>query len=72
MRKKIVGEQQQTAALSFESFGFKYGMPIDADFVFDVRCLPNPFWQPKLRSHTGQEAPVQAFLGAQPGPCHAQ
>ncbi|WP_053980409.1 RNase adapter RapZ [Marinagarivorans algicola] len=66
IRKKIVGETRTTAALSFESFGFKYGMPVDADFVFDVRCLPNPFWKPELRSHTGLEAPVQAFLTEQP------
>lgn len=66
IRKKIVGETRNTAALSFESFGFKYGMPVDADFVFDVRCLPNPFWKPELRSHTGLEAPVQAFLAEQP------
>lgn len=66
IRKKIVGETSNTAALSFESFGFKYGMPIDADFVFDVRCLPNPFWKPELRGHTGLEAPVQAFLSEQP------
>lgn len=66
IRKKVVGEQTPGAALSFESFGFKYGMPIDADFVFDVRCLPNPFWKPELRNTTGQEAPVQTFLAEQP------
>lgn len=66
MRKKVVGEQQHNAALSFESFGFKYGMPVDADFVFDVRCLPNPFWKPELRGHTGLEDCVQDFLRAQP------
>ncbi len=66
VRKKIVAEETQGAALSFESFGFKYGMPIDADFVFDVRCLPNPFWKPELRGFTGQEPEVQKFLGEQP------
>jgi UPF0042 nucleotide-binding protein len=66
VRKKVVGENFPSAALSFESFGFKYGMPIDADFVFDVRCLPNPFWKPELRNHTGLEEPVQKFLSEQP------
>ena len=66
MRKKLVGDQQHNAALSFESFGFKYGMPVDADFVFDVRCLPNPFWKPALRNHTGLEPCVQSFLKEQP------
>lgn len=66
IRKKIAGEQGQSTALCFESFGFKYGMPVDADFVFDVRCLPNPFWKPELRNHTGTEEPVQDFLSSQP------
>ncbi|MDZ7922559.1 MAG: RNase adapter RapZ [Marinagarivorans sp.] len=66
VRKKIVAEETQGAALSFESFGFKYGMPVDADFVFDVRCLPNPFWKPELRGFTGQEPEVQKFLTEQP------
>lgn len=66
IRKKVVGEDSKSAALSFESFGFKYGMPVDADFVFDVRCLPNPFWKPELRGFTGLEEPVQAFLSEQP------
>lgn len=44
------------------SFGFKYGSPIDADFVFDVRILPNPHWQPELRSKTGQDEEIKAFF----------
>ena len=48
--------------LLFESFGFKDGIPIDADFVFDVRCLPNPHWQPELRPFTGRDPQVAAFL----------
>jgi RNase adapter protein RapZ len=66
LRKKVIGSQSGQAALSFESFGFKYGVPADADFVFDVRCLPNPFWQPTLRNHTGEEDLVAEFLRAQP------
>jgi UPF0042 nucleotide-binding protein len=52
--------------LLFESFGFKYGIPLDADLVFDVRCLPNPHYDPHLRPFTGRDAPVRAFLEAQP------
>lgn len=53
-------------SLLFESFGFKYGVPSDADLVFDVRCLPNPHWQPELRTLTGRENAVIRFLEAQP------
>lgn len=49
------------------SFGFKHGVPRDADFVFDVRCLPNPHWQPALRHYTGKDVPVIEFLKASPG-----
>ena len=49
------------------SFGFKYGIPVDADFVADVRFLPNPFWVPELRELTGCDAPVNDFVVAQPG-----
>lgn len=52
--------------LSFESFGFKNGMPDGLDFVFDVRCLPNPHWQPALRPLTGRDAPVAEYLAGQP------
>ena len=52
--------------LLFESFGFKHGIPLDADLVFDVRCLPNPHYDPQLRPHTGKNAPVIEFLERQP------
>ncbi len=52
--------------LLFESFGFKHGLPLDADLVFDVRCLPNPHYDPLLRPFTGRDAPVIEFLAAQP------
>lgn len=52
--------------LMFESFGFKNGLPMDADLVFDVRCLPNPHYDPLLRPLTGLDAPVIDFLEAQP------
>jgi UPF0042 nucleotide-binding protein len=52
--------------LFFESFGFKHGIPLDADFVFDVRCIPNPFYDPKLRTLTGQNIEVINFLENNP------
>ena len=52
--------------LLFESFGFKHGLPLDADLVFDVRCLPNPHYDPALRPLTGLDREVVAFLDAQP------
>ena len=50
--------------LLFQSFGFKHGIPLDADMVFDVRCLPNPHYDPELRPLTGKDAAVVAFLQA--------
>jgi RNase adapter protein RapZ len=51
-------------SLTFQSFGFKHGIPMDADLVFDARFLPNPFYDPALRPLTGRDAPVKAFLQA--------
>src|SRR4051812_6830725 len=48
-----------------QSFGFKYGRPSDADFIFDVRCLPNPYWQPELKLLSGLDAPVIRYLESQ-------
>jgi len=56
------GQLGDSPTLLFESFGYKHGTPIEADFVFDVRCLPNPFWQSELRDRTGLDADVAAFL----------
>ncbi|WP_353814169.1 RNase adapter RapZ [Agromyces sp. SYSU T00266] len=50
-----------------QSFGFKYGLPPDADLVADARFLPNPFWEPELRSHTGEDPEVAEFVLGQPG-----
>ena len=61
------GETSQRLRLAVLSFGFKYGVPLDADFVFDMRFLPNPFWVPELRQHTGQETQVSDFVLSQPG-----
>lgn len=52
--------------LFFESFGFKHGIPLDADFVFDVRCIPNPFYDPKLRPLTGRDPEIARFLESIP------
>ena len=52
--------------LVFESFGFKHGIPADADYVFDARFLPNPFWEKELKPYTGLEQPVKDFLASQP------
>jgi len=52
-------------SLTFESFGFKHGIPGDADFVFDARSLPNPYWEPALRGLTGRDTEVIRFLEGQ-------
>jgi UPF0042 nucleotide-binding protein len=53
--------------LLFESFAYKHGIPLDTDIVFDVRCLPNPHYDPRLRPYTGRDEPVIAFLQSDPG-----
>ncbi len=62
--KDIVELDHAGMTLLFQSFGFKHGIPLDADLVFDVRCLPNPFYDPRLRPLTGKDAEVIAFLEA--------
>jgi UPF0042 nucleotide-binding protein len=64
--KDFVAQESKNITLLFTSFGFKHGIPLDADFVFDVRCLPNPHYDPKLRPMTGRDLPVKAFLEKQP------
>lgn len=59
-------QEAQTLTLTFVSFGYKHGIPVDADFVFDVRCLPNPHWVPALRTLTGLDREVGDFLDQQP------
>jgi RNase adapter protein RapZ len=53
--------------VSVVSFGFKYGIPVDADYLADMRFLPNPHWIPELRAHTGRDADVASFVLGQPG-----
>ncbi|MCX8049456.1 MAG: RNase adapter RapZ [Methylohalobius sp.] len=57
-----LGEDNRQLALCFTSFGFKHGLPLDADFVFDARCLPNPHWEPELRPLTGRDPEVAQYL----------
>lgn len=66
IRDRVAREHTNSLQLLIQSFGFKSGTPADADFVFDVRCLPNPYWQPQLRALTGQDAPVCDYLQTYP------
>lgn len=61
-----VAEQEGGTTLLFKSFGYKHSTPLDADFVFDIRCLPNPYWQHELRKYSGLDEPVISFLNKQP------
>ncbi len=61
--KNLVEVDRSRLTLLFESFGFKQGIPLDADFVFDVRCLPNPYYEPGLRDLTGLDAAVVGIPG---------
>ena len=63
---RVASRAEGKLSILLESFGFKHGLPADADFVFDVRCLPNPYWEPTLRSLTGRDRPVREFLENQP------
>jgi len=65
--KDQIGERNvKHISLQFQSFGYKHGVPLDADFVFDARSLPNPFWIPELRAFSGKDQPVIDFLKEQP------
>ncbi len=64
--RDVVQTDRATLTLLFESFAFKHGVPLDADLVFDVRCLPNPYYTAELRPLTGLDEPVASFLAAIP------
>lgn len=64
--EQVVGHNAATLTLTVESFGFKHGVPPDADIVFDARCLPNPYWDPTLRDATGRDQAVADFLDGYP------
>ena len=66
IRQFIAPESRGGLTLVFESFGFKHGAPLDAELVFDVRCLPNPYYEMSLRALTGRDAAVIAYLEAEP------
>jgi RNase adapter protein RapZ len=66
IRKRVNLRKESRLSLLFESFGFKHGIPGDADFVFDVRTLPNPYWEPMLRDLTGLDEPVIRYLAEHP------
>ncbi len=62
VRARVVDRPGAGPSLLFESFAYRHGVPDDADFVFDARALPNPYWDPSLRDYTGRDAPVVKFL----------
>ncbi|MGD9387385.1 MAG: RNase adapter RapZ [Gammaproteobacteria bacterium] len=66
IRNRVADQPRNQVAVQFESFGFREGIPKDADFVFDARFLPNPYWEPELRPLTGRDAGVIEFLSASP------
>lgn len=64
--KDLVMQDRSRITLLFQSFGYKHGIPLDADIVFDVRCLPNPHYVPELRPLTGRDEAVRAYIEASP------
>ena len=66
IRERVDRREANTLSVLIESFGFKHGIPADADFVFDLRSLPNPYWTLELRGLTGRDREVSEFLEAQP------
>lgn len=64
IKKRICASEDESLSLMFQSFGFKYGTPRDSDFLFDVRCLPNPYWITELRERTGLETEVKNWLAS--------
>ena len=62
MRDYAATSDSAPITVLFQSFGFKYGAPNEVDFIFDVRCLPNPYWNESLRDYNGLDQPVQDFL----------
>lgn len=65
MVNQVVIDKSSTGlTIVLQSFGFKHGIPNDSDFMFDVRCLPNPYWQPNLRNLSGKDTAVMNYLGS--------
>ncbi len=65
VRERVISSNEASLTLLFESFGFKYSPPSEADLIFDARCLPNPHWDEDLRPFNGLDQPVRDFLGSQ-------
>ena len=61
-KERLIDVDQRSVSLLFRSFAYRHGVPVDADFVFDLRCLPNPHWEPALRELTGRDDPVKQFF----------
>ncbi|WP_250464494.1 RNase adapter RapZ [Microbulbifer litoralis] len=66
VKTRVVGQESPGMAILFQSFGFKHGVPVDADLVFDLRCLPNPYWVAELRQKTGLDPEVAEYLRSHP------
>lgn len=64
--RQLADGNSQRLTLMFESFGFKHGVPLDADYVFDVRCLPNPYYHPELRPLTGRDQAIADYFAGEP------
>ena len=62
VKERAPGTIEGGLSLLIQSFGFKHGIPLDSDFIFDLRCLPNPHWEPKLRPYTGLDEPIIQYL----------
>lgn len=65
VKQRILNSAGPGLEITVKSFGFKYSTPTDCDFLFDVRCLANPYWEPSLRTYSGMDAPVIEFLDRQ-------
>jgi len=66
IKKAVTGAEHVGMAIQFQSFGFKKGVPAEADLMFDARCLPNPYWVVELRESSGNDDKVKDFLEAEP------
>lgn len=62
---KLIDSDDTSISITLQSFGFKHGSPSDSDFMFDVRCLPNPYWHKELRPFSGKDPEIQEFLSSQ-------
>ena len=66
LKLRLLSNQNNGPSILIQSFGFKRGVPVDADLVFDVRCLPNPYWKPDLRPFSGKDQQICDYLDAEP------